>query len=157
MAKITSLNGAQAQADTFDPLLPVELVLPFPGHWGQIRAVYSVAAVLNLTERWDDLTTDIQAAAQAADAQAAAATTPDAQRRALLDQRAVRRQLNLRIIGATVVQFTWPFKGPPPDPTDPAAFGQWPDPVLNWLSEQALQEVRKRVDDPLSWTGSAAT
>lgn len=157
MAKITSLNGAQAQADTFDPLLPVELVLPFPGHWGQIRAVYSVAAVLNLTERWDELTTDIQAAAQAADAQAAAATTPEAQRRALLDQRAVRRQLNLRIIGATVQAFLWPFKGPAPDPTNAADFTQWPDPVLNWLSEAALQEVRRRVDDPKLLTGSAPT
>ena len=73
MAKITSMNGAHAQAETFDPLLPVELVLPFPGHWGQIRAVYSVAAVLNLTEHWPVLMADIQAQATAADAAAGGA------------------------------------------------------------------------------------
>lgn len=156
MAKITSLNGAQAQAPTFDPLLPVELVLPFPGHWGQIRVVYSVAAVLDLSERWTTLMADIQAQAQAADARAAAAQTPDEQRAALSEQRAVRRALNLRIIGATVQQFTWPFQGNPPDPTQADDFARWPDPVLNWLSEGALQEVRQRVDDPKSWTGSPA-
>lgn len=157
MGKVTSMNGAHAQAETFDPLLPVELVLPFPGHWGQIRAIYSVAAVLNLTEQWTALMVDIQQQAAAADAAAQAASTPDEQRAALLEQRTVRRALNLRIIGATVQAFHWPFKGPPPDPTDPAAFAQWPDPVLNWLSETALQEVRKRVDDPLSWSASVAT
>jgi hypothetical protein len=157
MAKITSLNGAHPQAETFDPLLPVELVLPFPGHWGQIRAIYSVAAVLDLSERWTALISDIATQAAAADTAAQAAQTPDEQRAALSQQRAVRRALNLRIIGACVQAFTWPFKGPPPDPTDPAAFAAWPDPVLNWLSEGALQEVRKRVDDPLLWTASAAT
>ena len=149
------MNGAHAQAETFDPLLPVELVLPFPGHWGQIRAIYSVAAVLDLSERWPVLMADLQQQAAEADAHAQAAQTPEEQRAALLEQRGVRRALNLRIIGACVQRFTWPFKGNPPDPTDAAAFAPWPDPVLNWLSETALQEVRKRVDDPLSWTASA--
>ena len=157
MGKVSSLNGAHAQAETFDPLLPVELVLPFPGHWGQIRAIYSVAAVLDLSERWPALMADLQAQAAAADAHAQAAQTPDEQRAALLEQRGVRRALNLRIIGACVQRFTWPFKGSPPDPAQPADFAPWPDPVLNWLSEAALVEVRKRVDDPLSWAGSGAT
>src|SRR5690242_5226618 len=105
MPKISSLNGAHPQAETFDPLLPVELVLPFPGHWGQIRAIYSVAAVLDLSERWHTLMADIQAQATEADAQAAAAETDEARRTALVAQRAVRRALNLRIIGATVQRF----------------------------------------------------
>src|SRR5690242_4087546 len=121
MGKISSMNGAHPQAEQFDPLLPAELVLPFPGHWGQIRAIYSVAAVLDLSERWTAIIGDIAAQAQAADAAAQAATTPDEQRAALGQQRAVRRALNLRIIGATIQAFTWPFKGPAPDPTDPAA------------------------------------
>ena|SRR5690348_8226696 len=157
MAKITSMNGAHAQAETFDPLLPVELVLPFPGHWGHIRAIYSVAAVLDLSERWTAIIGDIATQAQEADAAAQAADTDDARRAALGQQRAVRRALNLRIIGATIERFTWPFKGNPPDPAQPADFEKWPDPVLNWLSEGALQEVRQRLDDPKSLAGSSAT
>jgi hypothetical protein len=137
--------------------LPVELVLPFPGHWGQIRVIYSVVAVMDLAERWDSVMGDIQAQATAADDAAAAAETEAGKRIALSEQRRVRRQVNLRIIGATVDHFTWPFKNPPPDPQEPEAFVQWPDLILNWLSDAGLTEVRKRVDDPLLWTASAAT
>jgi hypothetical protein len=156
MPKVVAMAHAQ-QPESFDPLLPVELALPFPGHWGRITAVYSVAAVMDMADRWKALVADIQQQAVEADARAAAAETDEDQRAALIAQRAVRRALNLRIIGACVDRFTWPFAGGAPDPQDAEAFGQWPDVVLNWLAEGALQEVRKRVDDPKLWTGSPAT
>jgi hypothetical protein len=52
MPKVVAMAHAQ-QPESFDPLLPVELALPFPGHWGHITAVYSVAAALDMRPTHD--------------------------------------------------------------------------------------------------------
>jgi hypothetical protein len=75
----------------------------------------------------------------------------------LQQQRVIRRAINTRVIGLIVARLEWPFAGPAPDPTDPETFATWPDPILNWMTQDALGEVRKRLDDPLSWNGSATT
>jgi hypothetical protein len=75
----------------------------------------------------------------------------------LQQQREIRRATNIRVLDLIVVRFEWPFAGPAPDPHDPATFETWPDPILNWMTQDALGEVAKRLHDPLSWTGSTAT
>jgi hypothetical protein len=157
MAKHLAVAGAPPQDHIFDPLLPVTLPLPYEGHWGQIQAVYSMTAVLDMLENWEAISAELQPTIQAADAAMAAAETPEARKTARAEQTRVSRDLSLRVIGRVILRFEWPYQGNPPDPQDPASFARWPTPILQWLSGNALTEVRKRIDDPLSVSASDGT
>jgi hypothetical protein len=149
--------GAPPQDHIFDPLLPVTLPLPYEGHWGQIRAVYSMTALLDLLERYDAVAAEARPAIDAAIAAEAAAETPEAKKAAQKASAQAGRDFSLHIIGQIILRFEWPYQGNPPDPQDPASFARWPTSILSWLAGGALSEVRKRVDDPLSWNGSATS
>ena len=159
MPKVVAMNGAHAApVEHFDPLaaVPIEISLPFPGQWGRITAAYSMAAVYNLADHYKTLFADLQPAIDAANA-AVKSDDPDVRLQALADGRRLDNLTYIRVIGQVVLSFSWPFAEPPPDPTDEAALAQWPDPVLQWLAGKGMQEVKRRVEDPLLWSGSAAT
>jgi hypothetical protein len=157
MPKHLAAAGAPPQDHIFDPLLPVTLPLPYEGHWGQIRAVYSMTALLDLYERWEAVVAEAQPAIDAATAAEAAAETPEARKAAQKAGAQASRDFSLQIIGQVMLRFEWPYQGNPPDPQDPASFARWPTAILSWLAGGALSEVRKRVEDPLSSTESAAS
>ena len=158
MPKVVSMNGAHAAAEQFDPLaaVPIELPLPFPGQWGRITAAYSMAAVYNVTDQYKALFVDLQPQIDAAN-EAVKSADQAVKLQALADGRRLDNLTYIRVIGQVILHFSWPFAGNPPDPTDEAALAQWPDPVLKWLAGAGMQEARKRLQDPMSRTASAAT
>jgi hypothetical protein len=159
MPKVVAMNGAHAaHAEPFDPLadVPIEIPLPFPGQWGRITAAYSMAAVYNLVDHYQTLFADLQPAIDAAN-EAAKSSDQAVKLQALAEGRRLDNLTYIRVIGRIVLAFRWPFAGNPPDPTDAAALAAWPDPVLQWLAGKGMQEVKRRVEDPLLWAASAAT
>lgn len=155
MSKPLAVAGAPPQDNIFDPLLPVTLPLPYEGHWSRISAVYSMTAVMDWFATWDAEFAAARPALLAADEAVEAATTPDAKQAAKGVQDRLSRERALDIIRRLILRFEWPYAGNPPDPQDPASFARWPTPILLWLSGLALSEVRNRVSDPLSVTGSS--
>jgi hypothetical protein len=157
MPKVVAMAHAQ-QPEQFDPLaaVPVEIGLPFPGQWGRITAAYSMAAVYNLPDYYPVLFGDLQPQIDAAN-DAVKSADSAVKLQALIEGRRLDRLTYIRVIGHVVLEFRWPFANPPPDPTDEAALAPWPDPVLEWIASKGVQEVKRRVEDPLSWNGSATS
>jgi hypothetical protein len=193
MPKVVAMAHAQ-QPEQFDPLLPIELPLPFPGKWAQVTIGYNVGAALSLggheaalmtdldaqeraaARRWGEIQGQIEDRFTADKARSATLQTAAEQYALIADRndaleplyteqaaiteqrRLIARARHLRVIAEVVRYITWPYAGDPPDPQDPDSFSAWPDLVLEWIGGiKGAQEVRKRLDDPLSWNGSATT
>jgi hypothetical protein len=152
----------------------VTAALSISGQWDAVTADLQEQAA-PLDARYNALLAELEDQAEATAAQVQAAATAKEKRDAwaaqtahdaplykeqaaiLQQQRVIRRAINTRVLDLILIRFEWPFAGPAPDPHDPATFETWPDPILNWMTQDALGEVAKRLHDPLSWTDSTAT